>query len=291
MPRTPKSAHDQGILKQFLGDVLRDRLASARRKKRLRKIDAMPDERQAAALIFGAGAMPGIGAAVAQRAAQGGYKVYLSGRNAEKLEATASSIRAAGGLAAALTVDVADPEQISAAFARVKADDCRLQLVVDNVGTNRPKPFLEITPELLEKCWVNDCRSGFLIGQHCVEFMLEQADNGNGRGTVLFTGASASLRGKAQFAAFAQAKAGLRMLAQAMAREYGPQGLHVAHIIIDGMVDGDRLRTIAPQYIQAQGEGGTLHPEAIAQAYWDIHQQHRSAWTHEVDLRPFKENW
>lgn len=293
--KPPKSIHDQGILRRFVVEAARDRMAAVKRKRRLKKMDAAPDKRQPAALIFGAGATPGIGAAVAQRAAAAGYKVFVTGRNAKKLKVTTSHIVASGGAAQSLIVDVSVPEQIEAAFAAVKSDDCRLELVVDNVGTNHPKPFLDISPELLEQCWVNDCRSGFLIAQQAIDLMLTQSewgpDSNRRRGTILFTGASASLRGKANFAAFAQAKAGLRMLAQALAREYGPQGIHVAHIIIDGLVDGDRLRLFLPQMVEAQGEDGALNPEAIAQAYWAVHQQHRSAWTQEIDLRPFKETW
>lgn len=288
---TVKSQHDLGIMRQFIGNTIRDRIDTAKRTRRLKKLQNQPDDRPRAAVVFGAGALPGIGAAVALRAAKGGLKVYVTGRTQEKLDATVAEIRDAGGDAESLLVDVAEPEQIAAAFKRLVADGCRLDLIVDNVGTNRPKPFLDITPELMEKCWVNDCRSGFLIGQQAVEIMLEQADAGHGRGTVLFTGASASLRGKANFAAFAQAKAGLRMLAQSMAREYGPQGIHIAHVIIDGIVDGARLRGFAPQFVDAQGEDGALDPAAIAEAYWHVHQQHRSAWTHELDLRPYKETW
>lgn len=288
---TIESKHDRGVMRQFISNAVRDRIDASKRSRRLKKTQSQPDTRRGAALIFGAGTLPGIGAAVALRIAEGGLTAYVTGRSEDKINATVKAIRAAGGEAQAIVVDVAVPAQITAAFDRVKADGYRLQLVVDNVGTNGLHSFLDLTAEMMEESWVNDCRSGFLIGQQAVKIMLEQSGEGNGRGTVLFTGASASLRGKAGFAAFAQAKAGLRMLAQSMAREYGPQGIHVAHVIIDGLVDGARLRGIWPELVEGQGEDGALNPEAIADAYWHVHSQHRSAWTHELDLRPFRENW
>ncbi len=286
-----ESRHDQGIMRRLVLGAIRDRADTIRRKRQRAKRERNGDQRPHAALVFGVGALPGIGAAVAARCSAEGMTAYVAGRDPEKLEATVAAIHSAGHKAKAITVDVADPEQIRAAFDLVDADGCRLELVVHNVGTNRPTPFLDITPEGLEKRWAADCRSGFLVGQHAISSMLEQADSGRGRGTLIFTGATASLRGKAGFALIAQAKAGLRMLSQALAREFGPEGIHVAHVIIDGAVDGIRLRNAAPDYVQAQGEDGTLNPDDIAETYWRIYQQHRSAWTQEIDLRPFKESW
>jgi NAD(P)-dependent dehydrogenase (short-subunit alcohol dehydrogenase family) len=132
--------------------------------------------------------------------------------------------------------------------------------------------------------WRVACFGGFLVGREAARRLVPM-----GRGTVLFTGASASMRGKPGFAHFSAAKAGLRMIAQAMAREYGPHGIHVAHVLVDGGIAGERLRTFAPQFVQAKGEDGLLDLDAIAETYWQIHMQHPTAWTHEVDLRPFKE--
>ena len=246
----------------------------------------LKDERPKAALIFGAGALPGIGASVAQRAAAGGLMVYVTGRNQEKLNASVAEIEAAGGKAKALLVEATSREQVDAAFAQVDADGFCLDWVMHNVGTNRPGGFLDIKPEHLEKSWRADCLSGFYVGQAAVRVFQPR-----GEGTLIFTGASASLRGKAMFAQFASAKAGLRSLAQAMAREFGPKGIHVAHIVIDGIVDGDRLRNIAPAFIEKQGEQGALDPAAIAESYWQVYKQHKTAWTHELDLRPYKEIW
>ena len=188
--------------------------------------------------------------------------------------------------AVALPVDARDANAIEAAFKRVDSDGYAADLVVHNVGTNRPRKFLDLTPEHLERSWEADCLSGFLVAQGALARMLPR-----GRGTLLFTGASASLRGKAGFGGFAATKAGLRMLAQSLAREFGPQGVHVAHIVVDGMVDGQRLRDALPGLLEHAGDDAALDPAAIADTYWQLYQQPRSTWTHELDLRPAQEAW
>ena len=266
------------IVQKLLRRAVGERLRSAPTKA--------PDDRPKAALIFGVGAPAGIGAAVARRASEGGLAVFVCGRSADKLERTATAIRESGGQATAVVADASDAEQIAAAFRQVDQAGFALELVVHNVGSNRPAPFLQIKAEQLERSWRADCLSGFFVGQQAIKAMQP-----NGRGSVIFTGASASLRGKAGFAEFAMSKAGLRSLAQSMARDFGPKGIHVAHVVIDGMVNGDRLRRLAPDLLDRQGLDGALSPDAIATCYWRLHQQHRSAWTHELDLRPFAENW
>jgi NAD(P)-dependent dehydrogenase (short-subunit alcohol dehydrogenase family) len=159
-----------------------------------------------------------------------------------------------------------------------------VDLVAYNAGNNQRIDFREVTAKQFQDFWRVGCFGGFLVGREAARRLVPL-----GRGTVIFTGASASLRGKPGYAQFAAAKAGLRMIAQSMAREYGPQGVHVAHVIIDGGIDGERLRTFRPQIIEERGEDGMLNIDAIAEIYWQIHRQPRSAWTHEVDLRPFKE--
>ena len=273
--------HDSGLARQFLGRLLRQHLNARRRARRQRELQAL--NRPRAALIVGVGSVDGIGGAIARRAAEGGLQVYLAGRSADKINATAAAI---GSNATAIVVDARSIESIQSAFRQIAEEGYALDLVVHNVGTNRPKPFLDITPEKLESAWQQDTGSAFEVARQALAAMTEQ-----GHGTLLFTGASASLRGKGGFAMFAQAKAGLRMLAQSLAREFGPQGIHVAHVVIDGVVDGDRLRNLVPGYVDAQGEDGALSPAAIAENYWMLHQQHRSVWTQELDLRPYKENW
>lgn len=266
------------ILRNILKGMIKDKLRNAK--------TAAPDDKPRAAIIFGAGATPGIGAAIAQRVALGGLHVFVTGRNLEKVQSTADAINRNGGHATAIQVDATDADQIAAAFKQLDDAGFVVDLVIHNVGTNRHAKFLDITADKLERSWRADCLSGFLIGQQAIERMQP-----NGRGTLLFTGASASLRGKAGFALFATAKAGLRSLAQSMAREYGPKGIHVAHIIVDGMVDGDRLQNFIPQVLDKLGKDGSLNPEAIAETYWHVYQQHRTTWTHELEVRPFKENW
>jgi len=272
---------DKGLGWRLLGDLMREQLNAVRHKQRRRLRQAL--NRPRAAVVVGAGSPNGIGGAVARRAAAAGLPVYVAGRNTEKIQATAKLI---GDAATAVTLDAGDPDSIARLFARIADDGYDLDLVVHNVGANLPRRFLDITPEMLERAWQQDAASGFEVSRHALKAMSDQ-----GFGTLLFTGASAALCGKAGFAAFAQAKAGLRMLAQALAREFGPQGIHVAHVIIDGQVDGDRLRQVAPGFLDALGEEGSLDPAAIADIYWQVHQQHPSTWTHEIDLRPFKENW
>ena len=251
--------------------------------------DAQPklrDDRPKAMMVFGAGALPGVGATVAQHAAIQGLRVYLAGRNQAKLEAAVASIKAEGANARYVLVDAAVREQVEQAVLQVDQDGFCLDWVVHNVGTNRPGAFLDIQPEHLEKAWRADCLSGFYVAQAAI-----RAFEPRGEGTLIFTGASASMRGKAMFAQFASNKAGLRSLAQSTAREYGPKGIHVAHVVIDGMVDGDRLRQAAPQWLEQQGEQGALDPAAIAESYWQLYKQDKTSWTHELDLRPFKETW
>jgi NAD(P)-dependent dehydrogenase (short-subunit alcohol dehydrogenase family) len=159
-------------------------------------------------------------------------------------------------------------------------------LVVFNTGANQPIDFRSLEAADFEKFWRVGCYAGFLVGREAARHMAPL-----GRGTILFTGASASLRGKPRYAHFAAAKAGLRVVAQSMAREFGPMGVHVAHVVIDGGIDGDVLRAGWPDVVAARGEDGLLQTTAIADTYWAIHRQPRSAWTHEVDLRPYKEHF
>jgi len=161
-----------------------------------------------------------------------------------------------------------------------------LDLVAYNAGNNRKLDFRELPAEMFEDFWRIGCFGGFLVGREAARRLVPQ-----GHGTVLFTGASGSLRGKPGFAHFAAAKAGLRMLAQSMAREFGPQGIHVAHVVIDGGIDGERLRRNRPEVIRERGPDGLLGVDAIAETYWQLHCQQRSAWAQEVDLRPYKESF
>jgi NAD(P)-dependent dehydrogenase (short-subunit alcohol dehydrogenase family) len=239
------------------------------------------------AVVVGVGAERGLGAALCRRFAAAGHHVFVGGRTAAKLDTVVKQIEAAGGSAEAVPMDATSEADVIALLDRAMAPGAGrspADLIVYNAGNNRKTDFRELTAETFEEFWRIGCFGGFLLGREAARRLVPL-----GRGTVVFTGASASMRGKPGFAHFSAAKAGLRMIAQSMAREYGPAGIHVAHVVIDGGIDGERLRKGAPQMVQQRGEDGLLGIEAIAEVYWQIHSQPRSAWTLEVDLRPFKE--
>jgi NAD(P)-dependent dehydrogenase (short-subunit alcohol dehydrogenase family) len=237
------------------------------------------------AIVVGVGAEQGLGAALCRRFAQEGYHVLVAGRSGDKLDRVVKSIREPGS-AEAVTMDTTSEGDVVRLFdlAMDSRASYPADLVVYNAGNNRRVDFRELPAETFEEFWRVGCYGGFLVGREAARRLLAL-----GRGTVIFTGASASLRGKPGFAHFAAAKAGLRAVAQSMAREYGPHGIHVAHVVIDGGIAGERLLKRNPQLLAERGDDGLLGIDAIAEAYWQIHRQPRSAWTHEIDLRPFKE--
>ena len=242
---------------------------------------------QRTAVVVGVGVELGLGAALCRRFGAEGLHVLVAGRTPSKLENVVTSIVAAGGSAEAMPTDATSEAEVVKLFDRALAPgDARepAELVVYNAGGNQKLDFRELSAELFERFWRVGCFGGFLVGREAARRLVPLR-----RGTVIFTGASASLRGKPGYAQFAAAKAGLRMVAQSMAREYGPHGIHVAHVVIDGGIDGERLRSRRPESVRERGEDGLLDIEAIAEAYWQIHRQARSAWTHELDLRPYKE--
>ncbi|MDP2226232.1 MAG: SDR family NAD(P)-dependent oxidoreductase [Moraxellaceae bacterium] len=243
------------------------------------------------AVVVGAGSRVGIGGALCARFAAEGLPVYATGRNPEKLDALASVLRAEGRDVIPVVMDVTREADVQALFARIESDGRVPELVVFNAAErNIPTRFFSQTPEFVEQMWRVCCFGGFLVGQEAIRRMLPHRS-----GTLLFTGASASLRGKPLFGAFAAAKAGLRTHAQAMAREFGPKGIHVAHVVVDGLVAGDRAREFGygagRALLLSKGDDGALKPSAVAEAYWQLHCQHRSAWTQELDLRPCKETF
>lgn len=203
----------------------------------------------------------------------------------EKTEALAKEIRDAGGSAEAVCVNVTSEADQDKLFS-LAAERGPIAAVLYNAGNNAIIPFEQLDADTLESFWRVGCLGAFLSAKRAIPLLKEQ-----GRGSLFFTGASASMRGKPNFAHFASMKAGLRMLAQSLAREFGPQGIHVAHFVIDGVIDGEIVRSRFGEYLEQLGEDGSLSPDAIAEAYWYVHSQYRSAWTHELDLRPFKEKW
>ena len=238
-------------------------------------------------VVVGVGAERGIGAAVCRRFASGGYHVLVAGRTASKIDQVTSRIRAAGGSAQSVLIDATSEVDVERLFDLAMAPGERREpadAVVFNAGNNQIIDFRSLTVEQFESFWRVGCLGGFIVGREAARRMAPL-----GRGTVIFTGASGSLRGKPGFAHFAAAKAGLRMISQSMAREFGPQGLHVAHVLIDGGVNGERLRQAIPGMVEQRGEDGLLNVDAIAETYWHLHKQPNTAWAQEIDLRPYKE--
>jgi NAD(P)-dependent dehydrogenase (short-subunit alcohol dehydrogenase family) len=242
----------------------------------------MADEK--VALIIGAG--DATGGAVARRFAREGYVACVTRRNGDKLKPLVEEIEAAGGQARAYASDARREEQMVELVDGIERDVGPIEVALFNVGGNVNFPILETTSRVYFKVWEMSCFGGFLMGREVARHMLSR-----GRGTILFTGATASVRGGSGFAAFAGGKAALRSLAQSMARELGPQGIHVAHLIIDGAIDTPWIKENFPERHALKDEGGILDPEAIADTYWRLHCQPRSAWTHEMDLRPWMETW
>ena len=243
----------------------------------------MSDEKRA--IVVGVGAEAGLGAALCARVAREGLHVFIAGRTAERVETLAAAIRARGGAATAVATDTTNEADVTRLFDTVeRGRPGALDLVVYNAGNNQWKTLLEMDAAFFEEVWRVGCFGGFLVGREAARRMIP-----NGRGTIIFTGATASIRARPPFTAFASAKAGLRAIAQALARELGPQGIHVAHVIIDGGIKGERILGRFPEFAQMKGQDGMLEIDAIADTYWHLYTQHRTAWTHEVDLRPFKE--
>lgn len=239
---------------------------------------------KSAAVVIGVGPDPGLGAALAKHFAQQGLHTFVVGRSPDKLQLIVDRIHQQGGTATAVVADATSELEIKRLFAIVEEQPYPLTLAVYNVDSYISTPLLETTSDTFTQLWQQNCFGAFLFAQQAIALMKPRQE-----GTLIFTGATASLRAKPPFTGFAMAKAALRALAQGMAREFAPQGIHVVHTILDGVIDGDRARTQYPDYVAEKGADGLLQPSAIAQTYWAIHQQHRSVWTHELDLRPFKE--
>jgi NAD(P)-dependent dehydrogenase (short-subunit alcohol dehydrogenase family) len=235
------------------------------------------------AVVIGVGASAGLGGALCRRLAREGLHVFLAGRTKEKLDARAADL---GGAEKATPVvaDATVEADVVRLFDRVEERGGAPEIVVYNAGNNRFRPLLEMDGDFFEGLWRLCCFGGFLVGREAARRMVPA-----GGGTLIFTGATASIRARPPFTAFASAKAALRALAHGMAREFGPQGLHVGHVIIDGIIDGDAVNQRFPQLKEQRGEDGVLNTDAIADAYWALHTQDRSAWSLELDLRPYKE--
>ncbi|CAG2133474.1 Gluconate 5-dehydrogenase [Cupriavidus campinensis] len=242
----------------------------------------MPDKK--AILVVGAG--DATGGAIARRFAREGYIACVTRRSADKLADLVDQIRAEGGEAHAFACDARKEEDTVALIARIERDIAPLEVAVFNIGANVNFPILETTSRVYFKVWEMACFGGFLMGREAARAMLPRQ-----RGSIFFTGATASVRGRDGMSAFAGAKHALRALAQSMARELGPQGIHVAHLIVDAAIDTAFIRENFPDRYAAKARDGIVNPEHIADTYWMLHQQPRDAWTHELDIRPWIEHW
>jgi NAD(P)-dependent dehydrogenase (short-subunit alcohol dehydrogenase family) len=236
------------------------------------------------ALIIGAG--DATGGAIARRFAREGFTACVTRRTADKLAPLVARIESEGGKARAFGSDARKEEQMVALIDTIEREVGPIEVAAFNIGANVRFPIRETTARVYYKVWEMACFGGFLMGREVAKVMVPR-----GRGTILFTGATASVRGSAGFTAFSGAKHGLRALAQSMARELGPQGIHVAHVVIDGAIDTEFIRSNFPERAALKERDGILSPEAIADAYWQLHVQHRTAWTHEMDLRPWMETF
>lgn len=236
------------------------------------------------ALVIGAG--DATGGAIAKRFAREGYIACVTRRTADKLQPLVDSIRADGGKAFGYSSDARKEESVAALFEQIEAEHGPVEVLVFNIGANVPSSVLEETPRKYFKIWEMACFGGFLTAQAAARRMVTR-----GRGTILFTGATAALRGAANFAAFAGAKHALRALAQSMARELGPHNIHVAHVVVDGAIDTAFIRDTFPERYALKDQDGILNPDHIAENYWYLHSQPRDAWTFELDLRPYMERW
>ncbi len=237
------------------------------------------------ALVIGAG--DATGGAIARRFARAGFYACVTRRSADKLAPLVARIEAEGGRACGFASDARQEEEVIALVDEIERNIGPIEVFVFNIGANVPCSILEETARKYYKIWEMACFAGFLSGREVAKRMVTR-----GRGTILFTGATAGMRGSANFAAFSGAKFALRSLAQSMARELGPRGIHVAHVVVDGAIDTQFIRETRPEmYAERLPRGGILDPDHIAENYWLLHAQPRDAWTHEMDLRPYMESW
>ena len=244
------------------------------------------------ALIIGAG--DATGGAIARRFAREGYTACVTRRSVDKLQPLLDQIKADGGTAHGFGSDARKEDEVVALVEQIETTLGPIEVLVFNIGANAPSSILEETARKYFKIWEMACFSGFLNGREVAKRMVARtavADGSQRRQSIIFTGATASLRGSANFSAFAGAKFALRALAQSMARELGPKGIHVAHSIIDGAIDTAFIRDTFPERYALKAQDGILNPDHIADAYWMLHSQPRDAWTHELDLRPYMEKF
>ncbi len=235
------------------------------------------------AVIIGVGAEQGLGSQLAKRFASDGLHIFIAGRTLSRVQERAREIEQVGGRATAVCADASDEKQVIELFQDARNE---VSLAVYNAGNNFPGQIIDMEADYFENSWKSCCYGGFLFGREALRCMVP-----TGEGTLLFTGASASLRGRSNFGAFNSAKAGLRTLAQAMAKEYGPQGIHVGHVVVDGAIAGEKIMNRIPNFSEKLDEGRLINLEGIVDGYVFLYKQSAQAWTFELDLRTSKEKW
>ena len=235
-------------------------------------------------LVLGVGPVQGLGIALCKKFAEEGYTVFGCGRNEENMKSL-QNLSTSNGSVRGIVGDVTQPRDVMSIFEQVDRSGTQLESVIYNAGNNNAKPFLEMDIDFFQDLWEVCAKGAFLVAQQSIPRLLV------GGGSLLFTGATASIRSKPPFTAFAAAKSAERSLAQGLAKEFGPQGIHVAHIIIDGIIDGDKVNLRFPDFANSKGEDGKLDIDSIAENFLMLHKQQKSTWSFELDLRPWSENW
>ena len=243
-------------------------------------------DQQSKGVVLVVGAGDATGGSIAKRFALQGYEAVITRRKEDKLKEITDEIRAAGGVVHPFGVDARREEEMVPFIKRIEDQIGAIEIAVYNVGGNVRFGITETTSRVFFKVWEMCCFGGFLMGREVSNYMRTR-----GRGTIIFTGATASVRGGEGYSAFAAGKHGLRALAQSMARELAPKGIHIGHVIIDGAIDTEWIREMFPDRYAQKDQDGILNPDSIADAYWLLHQQPRDAWTFEMDLRPWIEKW
>ncbi len=241
-------------------------------------------EKENSVLVLGVGPEQGLGVALCKKFAEEGFRVFGCGRNIENMKAI-DKLSVKNGSIEGMVADVTNPGDVSKLFEEIDKTQTVLKSVIYNAGNNNASPFLEMDLAFFQDLWEVCAKGAFLISQQAIPRLLNQG------GSLIFTGATASIRSRPPFTAFAAAKSAERSLAQGLSKEFGPQGIHVAHVIIDGIIDGDKVNLRFPEFANSKGEDGKLNIESIAENFLMLHNQKRSTWSFEIDLRPWSENW
>jgi NAD(P)-dependent dehydrogenase (short-subunit alcohol dehydrogenase family) len=235
-------------------------------------------------LVLGVGPEQGLGVALCKKFAEEGYMVFGCGRNQENMNSLENT-SVSNGTIRGVVADVTNPDDVINVFKKIDESETQLESVIYNAGNNNAKPFLDMDLGFFQDLWEVCAKGAFLVSQQAIPRLLV------GGGSLLFTGATASIRSRPPFTAFAAAKSAERSLAQGLSKEFGPQGIHIAHVIIDGIIDGDKVNLRFPDFANSKGEDGKLDIESIAENFLMLHKQKKSTWSFEIDLRPWSENW